>query len=41
MELRLERASKLFGFIMIGFALSGFAFNDSYIVKFTHDNLWK
>jgi hypothetical protein len=36
MELRFERAPKLFGF-----ALSGFAFNDSYIVKFTHDNLWK
>jgi hypothetical protein len=26
---------------MIGFALSGFAFNDLYILKFTHDNLWK
>ncbi len=41
MELRFERAPKLFGFIMISFALFGFAFNDYYILKFTHGNSWK
>jgi hypothetical protein len=40
-ELRFDKAPKLFGFIMNGFALFGVAFNDSDLIKFTHDNLWK